>query len=144
MPLAYPLPVTLDDPTPSPRPLLLLVEDELTLLRALARSFELAQFDVLTAEDVPSALSHWDSHGERIAMVVSDVQMPGPAVEELIAHVRQQSPAVPILLTSGHLRGTEDRIQRLMGSVDAFLPKPMRLKELHLLVQRLLAEPRRA
>ncbi len=119
---------------------LLLVEDEQSLLRAFALSFERAGYEVLTAVDVPSALEHWTVRGADIDLIVSDVQMPGPPVEVLIAEARKRSSKVAIILMSGELRGTEQRITDLMASVDRFLAKPLRIDALKIEVERQLRE----
>jgi DNA-binding response OmpR family regulator len=115
---------------------LLLVEDEQSLLRAFALAFERAGYEVLTAVDVPTALAHWQARAADISLIVSDVQMPGPMVEVLIAEVKRRTPPVPIILMSGELRGTEQRITDLMASVDRFLAKPLRIEALKLEVER--------
>ncbi|MBL8995723.1 MAG: response regulator [Gemmatimonadetes bacterium] len=134
------------DPAPTANPaspVLLLVEDEQSLLRAFAHAFERSGYTVLTAIDVPSAMRHWEANRDRISMVVSDVQMPGPLIEELIAAVGTRVPRPPILLMSGELRGTEQRIKQLMSSVDGFLAKPLRIDALRAEVERHIgARPR--
>lgn len=117
---------------------LLIVEDEPSLLRAFAVTFERVGYEVLTASDVPSALEQWQARGNDISLIVSDVQMPGPPIEVLIAEVKRREPSVTILLMSGDLRGTEQRIADLMTSVDGFVPKPLRIHELRVEVERLL------
>lgn len=119
---------------------LLLVEDEQSLLRAFALAFERAGYEVLTAVDVPTALAHWQERGDDIALIVSDVQMPGPPVEVLIAEARRRAAKVAIILMSGELRGTEQRITDLMASVDRFLAKPLRIDALKVEVERQLRE----
>lgn len=119
-------------------PVLLLVEDERSLLRAFAHAFERAGYTVLTAVDVPSALRLWEEHRDEIAMVISDVQMPGPHVEELIGALALRTKRPPVLLMSGELRGTEQRIKNLMSSVDAFMAKPLRIDALRAEVERQL------
>ena len=116
--------------------MLLLVEDEQSLLRAFAHAFERAGYAVLTAIDVPSALRHWEAHRDEIAMVISDVQMPGPLIEVLIGALTLRVPRPPILLMSGELRGTEQRIKNLMSSVDGFMAKPLRIDALRAEVER--------
>lgn len=117
---------------------LLIVEDEQSLLRAFAVAFERIGYEVLTASDVPSALEQWQARKDDISMIVSDVQMPGPEIEVLIAEVKRREPPVVILLMSGDLRGTEQRIADLMSSVDGFVPKPLRIQALRVEVERLL------
>lgn len=110
--------------------MLLIVEDEPSLLRAFTHAFERSGYVVLAAPDVESALGTWEEAQARIAMVISDVQMPGRPVEELVAAVSKRIPRPPILLMSGELRGTEKRIEALLDSVDGFLPKPLRIDAL--------------
>ena len=123
-------------PTGPASPCLLLVDDEQSLLRAFAHAFEKSGYEVLEAGDVTQALALWSSEHERISLILSDVQMPGPPVEELIARARDDSPAIPILLMSGEVRGTQERVEALLDSVDAFLPKPLRLDALKVEVAR--------
>lgn len=117
---------------------LLFVDDEQSLLRAFAHAFAKAGYEVLEARDVTQALAHWSAERGRISLILSDVQMPGPPVEELIARARGDDPAVPILLMSGEVRGTEERVNTLLDSVDGFLSKPLRLDALRLEVERQL------
>ena len=121
--------------------MLLLVEDEQSLLRAFAHALERSGYEVLPAADVPGALRHWEAHRDRISMVISDVQMPGPLIEVLLHAVAKRDPRPPILLMSGELRGTEERITRLMSAVDVFLAKPLRIDALRREVERLLGLP---
>ncbi len=127
-----------DSPSPAPPPCLLLIEDEQSLLRAFAHALERRGYEVLTATDVPSALVHWRARTHGIALVVSDVQMPGPPLEVLIQEIRAHQPRVPILLMSGELRGTEERIRGLMSAVDGFLAKPLRIETLRAEIERIL------
>jgi DNA-binding NtrC family response regulator len=115
---------------------LLVVDDEQSLLRAFAHSFEKSGYEVLEAGDVTQALALWSSERERISLILSDVQMPGPPVEDLIARARDDAPAVPILLMSGEVRGTQERVEALLDSVDAFFPKPVRMDTLKVEVAR--------
>ncbi len=130
------VPLPTDRPSAPEAHCLLIIEDERSLLRAFAHAFERQGYEVLTAGDVPQALEHWRARSDAISMIVSDVQMPGPAIEVLIREVREHARRVPILLMSGELRGTEERIRALMSSVDGFLAKPLRIDALRLEVQR--------
>jgi two-component system, cell cycle sensor histidine kinase and response regulator CckA len=140
MPLQSPTPLLTDRPTTGPTSqCLLLVEDEQSLMRAFSHSLEKAGYEILEANDVAQALTLWTEQRERIALILTDVQMPGPPVEDLIARARDDSPAIPILLMSGEVSGGKERVQALLGSVDAFIPKPMRLDTLRVEVERQLA-----
>jgi DNA-binding NtrC family response regulator len=138
MPSLTPHPVKADRATRPEAHCLLIVEDEQSLLRAFAVAFERIGYEVLTASDVPSALEQWQARKDDISMIVSDVQMPGPPIEVLVAEVKRHHPPVPILLMSGDLRGTEQRIADLMSSVSGFVPKPLRIQALRSEVERML------
>jgi DNA-binding NtrC family response regulator len=134
-----PAPPVSPDPSVVPRKrTLLIVEDEQSLLRAFSLAFERAGAEVLAAADVPAALAHWRARRDAIDLILSDVQMPGPPIEVLIAEVKQHAPALPILLMSGELRGSEKRITDLMRSVDGFLAKPLRIEALKVEIERRL------
>ena len=133
-----PVPVHSDRRVGAESHCLLIVEDEQSLLRAFAVAFERIGYEVLTASDVPSALEQWQARKDEVSLIVSDVQMPGPPIEVLIAEVKRRDPPVLILLMSGDLRGTEQRIADLMSSVDGFVPKPLRIHALRVEVERLL------
>jgi two-component system cell cycle sensor histidine kinase/response regulator CckA len=136
MPLQSPAPLQSSRPAGPASPCLLFVDDEQSLLRAFALAFAKSGYEVLEAGDVTQALALWSRERERISLILSDVQMPGPPVEELIAQARGDSPEIPILLMSGEVRGTQQRVDSLLGSVDAFLPKPLRLDALKVEVER--------
>jgi DNA-binding response OmpR family regulator len=129
------------DPSP---PVLLIVEDEPSLLRAFTHAFERSGYVVLAAPDVQGALDLWAEAAPRIALVISDVQMPGRPVEDLIGAISSRASRPPILLMSGELRGTEQRIARLMDSVDGFLPKPLRIEALRAEIERRIGPRPRA
>jgi CheY-like chemotaxis protein len=121
---------------------LLLVEDERSLLKAFSHAFTKAGYEVLEAADVPGALTQWGTARDRIALILSDVQMPGPPVEELIAAAREEKPQVPILLMTGEVGGDDDRAARLREHANGFLRKPIRLDALKREVERLIASER--
>lgn len=123
---------------PVPR-CLLLVDDERSLLNAFANVFAKAGYEVFEATDVAGALVQWRAARERIDLILSDVQMPGSPVEELIATARGESPGVRILLMTGETGGDDERATRLRETADGFLHKPMRLDALRREVERLLA-----
>ncbi len=102
------------------KPVLLLVEDEpLTRMDACAALQE-AGFEVLDAEDVEAALAVVRQRPD-IAVLVTDVQMPGPMDGLILARViRALRPEVQVIVTSGGLRLRAEDLPR--GC--AFLPKP--------------------
>jgi two-component system response regulator FlrC len=74
----------------------LVVEDDAALREALLDTLRSAGLSVLAAEDAPAALLLLQS--EDIALVISDVQMPGQNGYELLTAIRQLRPELPVVL----------------------------------------------
>lgn len=119
-------------------PLALLVEDEGALRKLAERVLIRAGWAVVAADCGKSALqllaNQSGSHGERPAVVISDVVMPGMDGLELVRAVRQVWPGLPAILVSGYAETalTHD----LAAEGIAFLAKPYAPKDLVALVKR--------
>jgi two-component system cell cycle sensor histidine kinase/response regulator CckA len=105
----------------------LLVEDE-PMVRAVAeRALTRHGYKVITANNGEEALEVID-RGEEIALLISDVVMPGMDGPAMVAEARKSRPELPILFMSGYAE------EQLRKSIDldkvAFLPKPFSVQEL--------------
>jgi two-component system response regulator (stage 0 sporulation protein F) len=71
------------------------------------------------------ALDILDSHiGEKVILLVSDINMPGMTGLELLSVVKQRRPDLPVFMISAY--GDQDIIGAALGScADKFLTKPM-------------------
>jgi two-component system response regulator FlrC len=78
----------------------LVVEDDAALREALVDTLAAAGLSVLSAPDAPSALQLLQS--EEIALVFSDVQMPGPNGYQLLSSIRQVRPDLPVVLMTAY------------------------------------------
>jgi DNA-binding NtrC family response regulator len=105
----------------------LLVDDERTLRRVLARSLTRVGFEVVEVDNGLVALELLSR--ERFDLVVSDVQMPGMDGIALLEALSTAESAVPVVLISGSLevQGKQEAIR--LGAFD-FLKKPFDLSEL--------------
>jgi two-component system response regulator FlrC len=74
----------------------LVVEDDAALREALLDTLRAAGLSALPAPDAPGALQLLDR--EDIALVISDVQMPGPNGYELLTSIRRVRPDLPVVL----------------------------------------------
>ena len=74
----------------------LIVEDDCALREALVDTLRAAGIAVLSAADTAGALRMLES--TELAMIVSDVQMPGPDGFELLSLVRRRRPDLPLVL----------------------------------------------
>ncbi len=128
------LPATSESPTQLPRPsggvpapasgeLILVVEDEESVRRTAARGLAESGYRVLEADSGRRALELVTQSPDRIALLLTDVVMPGMSGRELAAAVGELIPGIPVLFTSGY---TDSDIMRrgLLEPGAAFLPKP--------------------
>ena len=101
---------------------ILVVEDEPSVRRLAVLGLRSNGYMVLEAADAAEALRiAATEHG--IALVVSDVIMPGMRGPELASRLRRLRPDAKMLLTSGHADGPE-AFRDSDGRPIAFLPKP--------------------
>lgn len=100
---------------------ILIVEDDNELREALCDTLELAGFDYLEAENAEVALQVLSQ--QLVDMVVTDVNMPGMDGHQLLEKIRQQYPALPVMLITafGQVSKAVDAIKA--GAVD-YLMKP--------------------
>jgi len=114
----------------------LLVEDE-PMVRAVAeRALTRHGYNVITATNGEEALEVI-ARGDEIALMISDVVMPGMDGPTTVREARKSRPDLPILFMSGYAE------EQLRKSIDldkvAFLPKPFSVQELAEAARRALA-----
>src|SRR6267142_1933263 len=78
----------------------LVVEDDAELREALVDTLRAAGLSALSAPDAPAALQSLES--EEIALVISDVQMPGPNGYQLLSSIKQRRPDLPVVLMTAY------------------------------------------
>jgi two-component system cell cycle sensor histidine kinase/response regulator CckA len=102
---------------------ILLVEDETAVRTLSARMLENAGFHVLQAENGDEATSLFDVHASEIALILTDVIMPGCTGPELFQRLRTQTPGLRVVYMSGY---SEQADIHMMGSDGgrAFVQKP--------------------
>ncbi|MEO8178863.1 MAG: response regulator [Deltaproteobacteria bacterium] len=88
--------------TESGRETLLVVEDDLAVCNVTRRILERAGYRVLVAENGRRALEAVERSTREIALVISDISMPGMSGQELGVELRQRKPKVKILYLSGY------------------------------------------
>jgi signal transduction histidine kinase/integral membrane sensor domain MASE1/ActR/RegA family two-component response regulator len=105
---------------------ILLVDDEVEVLRAAARTLAAFGYDVIPAENGKMALEAYKRHRPRIAAVVTDLMMPVMDGHDLIAGVRKLNPDLPVITVSGLKVSSEPPVP---GSWK-HLPKPFTSEQL--------------
>ncbi|HXL08180.1 MAG TPA: PAS domain S-box protein [Gemmatimonadales bacterium] len=101
----------------------LLVEDAAPVRTLARRSLEACGYTVLDAADGPSAIELSARHAGAIAVLVTDVVMPGMSGRELAERLAPTRPEMKVLYTSGY---TDDAMVRqgVLNAGVAFLQKP--------------------
>lgn len=129
-------------PTPPPtdrrapaRPLVLVAEDEPTVRDMVRLVLELDGFEVIEAEsgDRAAALARTRLHA--LAVLLTDVRMPGLTGPELARSLRADRPELPVVFMSGYVGdaacGYDSDLAR-----SEFVAKPFKLDELRSAVRR--------
>src|ERR1700731_1102641 len=114
----------------------LVVEDDAALREALVDTLRAADLSALSAPDAPSALELLQS--DEIALVISDVQMPGPNGYELLSSIKRLHPYLPVVLMTAY--GTVAQAVAAMreGATD-YIVKPFDAQALIDMARRQLA-----
>ncbi|WP_229075562.1 response regulator [Actinoplanes sp. DH11] len=124
------------------KPVVLLVDDEETVLQTLALQLG-REHQLLTAGDGVEALRVLAEHGQ-VAAVVSDMRMPGMDGIELLRRIQIEYPDTTRVLHTGH-GDIETAIAAInSGGVYRYLPKPAGTDELRSIVDDAVARHSRA
>ena len=83
------------------------------------------------------ALELFDGHADGVALVLTDVVMPGLGGAQFRKALKERMPDLPVLITTGH--ELEDEEQRdLLSDVAGLLKKPVSLMEMAQTVRKAL------
>jgi CheY-like chemotaxis protein len=115
----------------------LVVDDENSVRNAMSKAFKRLGFTVLVAVDGAEAVEIFQKHQTEIRLVLCDLTMPRMSGWETLAALRQITPGIPVILSSGY-----SEVQALAGQhaelPQAFLGKPYQFEELRDTVARVL------
>ncbi len=114
----------------------MVVEDDAALREALADTLRAAGITTLAASDAGEALKLLES--QEIALVISDVQMPGSSGHELLMAIKRLRPELPVVLMTAY--GTVAQAVSAMreGATD-YIVKPFDAQALIEMARRQLA-----
>ncbi len=126
------------DAVPHPEPnrsdgkrdaLILLVEDDPTILRVYQLMIEKLGYRVLAASTSAEAIRIAETHGREIDLLMTDMVMPGMSGKDLVDHLRSKTPGLAVLCMSGH---SEDILARSPDTCSDvhFLQKPFNKQQL--------------
>jgi len=139
-------PVTVTAPRPAEATVggnecLLVVEDERAVRDLVVRVLKQHGYHVLAAKSGAEALDVWQSHRTEIALLITDVVMPGGVTGlELATRLSADRPDLRVVFTSGYSRETSSSAVSLVPGID-FLEKPYHVRQLLSIVRRRLDAP---
>src|SRR5512146_998045 len=119
---------------PPPGVRVLVVDDEAPIRNALKRYLGKLGYDVVLAAGGEEALAALRRH-ESIALMLSDIRMPGMSGLDMVPQALEISPDLAILMVSAVNDATTAALCMQRGAVD-YLTKPLELEDLGRTVQR--------
>lgn len=124
------------------REVILVVDDEPTVLNIVSTILANAEFTVLRASDPAEALDTARRHDGPIRLLVSDVVMPGMSGPDLADALATEHPETECLFIAG-LPDSPEICNRILSHGRPFLPKPFLARTLLDKVRQVLAVERR-
>ena len=128
-----------DDASPdSERPRILVVDDEQAVRDLLSKTLTMADYDVDSADDGPSALDKM--RAVEYDLLITDLKMPGMDGLSVIREARKLAPDLRVIIITGY--STEaSAIEAINLGVTGYLTKPFRLPRILAAAARALGEP---
>jgi CheY-like chemotaxis protein len=109
--------------------LVMVVEDEPAILEVTREGLSELGYRVITAGNGKEALQLLDQHGERVALILSDLVMPGMGGLELARKLQARGERAKILLMTGYPLEKDSGEHLALGIVD-WLQKPFTMERL--------------
>ncbi len=119
----------------SPKPRLLLIDDDPNTLASLSRAFRLAGYEATVCDSATRALEL--IRAERFDLIFSDVVMPGKDGISLLEDLKALGVPTPVVMISGQA-SVENAVRATrLGAVD-FLEKPLSTEKLLVTIENVL------
>ena len=107
-----------------------MVEDDEPVRKIAIACLERLGYRVLGAANGAEALALWEAHRAEIALLLTDMVMPGGITGlELAERLRGANPGLPVIVSSGYSLET-DRLSRAQEEGVLFLAKPYEMRRL--------------
>jgi signal transduction histidine kinase/ActR/RegA family two-component response regulator len=120
---------------------ILVVEDEPAVRRGLANCLRRAGYHILEAEHAHEALQIWNLNKDQIALVFSDMVLPGQMSGlELVQTLRAEKPDLRVIFSTGYSVELAEW-EKMIGGVFAILPKPYTISKLTNIIREVLEKP---
>ena len=106
---------------------LLVVEDEAPVRQSLALILGELNYQVLTATCAEQALEVYAAHTDAVALVLTDLVMPGMGGLRLVRALRERGAQMPVVMMSGYV---DESSRGSVEGVSAWVQKPIRARRL--------------
>src|SRR5260370_37889526 len=106
----------------------LLVDDEAAIRRLVRSALAGLDCEVVEAGDGPEAISLFKQYENRIALLVTDVVMPGMHGDELAILLKGLHPELPVLFVSAYYQQIQPSVQHFQCFAKPFHPAALARK----------------
>lgn len=110
--------------------LILIVDDEESIREVASKILKRCNYQAITAANGREALAAFDAHKGKIALIITDSEMPIQRGAELARNIRSIAPKTRILAMSGHSTSSPFAVEWSDGLASATLRKPFTSEEL--------------
>ena len=110
----------------SPKPKILLVDDEVIALSNMEHVLEKEGYEVTTCKDGKSAIEAIEH--SVFDLVLTDLKMPGIDGMGLLRHIRETTPDTPVIMITGHAT-LDSAVEAMKRGAYHYISKPFRLDE---------------
>lgn len=114
----------------------LIVDDEKIATRFLVKQLQklACPCDILVADSAEQALQMYETHGETLAVIISDERMPGLQGHEFLNEIKQRNPHTIRMLTSAYEEVDVALTAINEGRISRYLKKPWQADEINALI----------
>ncbi len=117
------------------KPIVLVADDDPSILNILKLGLHVKGYEVITASDGKSALQGLEQN--RPDLVVLDIEMPHMTGIEVLRRLRKDWPALPVVIMTAH--GTISlAVEAMKEGATEFITKPFEMDQLLLVIQKAL------
>jgi len=107
-------------------PHILLIDDEAIALANLTHVFEKEGYQVTACKDGESGLAAMQK--QEFDLVLTDLKMPGIDGMDVLRHIRETTPDVPVIMITGHA-SLDSAVDAMKAGAYHYISKPFRLDE---------------
>lgn len=108
------------------KPHILLIDDETIALSNLSHVLEREGYEVTACVDGKNALSELQT--TEFDLVLTDLKMPGIDGMDILNHIRETTPDVPVIMITGHA-SLDSAVNAMKAGAFHYIAKPFRLDE---------------